>query len=269
MTNLPTSPEIRICKLETNKGFASANNIAFRQLSDVEYFITLNPDAFPRFDFIEKLEDAARDHPGYASFASRMMVDETTVDGAGDAYHVSGLAWRKFHKRRYFPDQHQSREVFSPCAGAAMYRAADLIQVGGFDDSFFCYMEDIDLGYRLQLKGKRCLYVPQANALHIGSAIVSKYPGFAVYYGHRNLVWTMVKNTPGPLLPLVLPAHLAMSVLLAAIFLARGQLRVYLRAKFDALHGPGRVWGQRKQIQKTRQGSCWRILRLYNFRLKQ
>jgi GT2 family glycosyltransferase len=269
MANLPANPEISICKLETNQGFASANNIAFRQLSDAEYFITLNPDAFPRFDFIEKLEDAARDHPGYASFATRTMVSETTVDGAGDVYHISGLAWRKFHNRRYVPDQHQPRDVFSPCAGAAMYRAADLIQVGGFDDSFFCYMEDIDLGYRLQLKGKRCLYVPEANALHIGSAIVSKYPGFAVYYGHRNLVWTMVKNTPGPLLPLVLPAHLAMSVLLAAIFLARGQLRVYLRAKFDALQGLGRVWGQRKQVQKTRQVSCWRVLRLYDFRLKQ
>jgi GT2 family glycosyltransferase len=130
-------------------------------------------------------------------------------------------------------------------------------------------MEDVDLGYRLQLKGKRCLYVPQANALHIGSAIVSKYPDFATYYGHRNLVWAMVKNTPGPLLPLVLPAHLAMSILLAAVFLARGQLRVYLRAKFDALQGLGRVWGQRKQVQKTRQVSCWRILRLYDFRLKQ
>lgn len=269
MANLPYIPGISICKLETNQGFASANNIGFRQLSDADYFITLNPDAFPRSDFIEKLEEAAKDHPGYASFATRTMASEATVDGAGDVYHISGLAWRKFHNRRYVPGQHQHREVFSPCAGAAMYRASDLIQVGGFDDSFFCYMEDIDLGYRLQLRGKRCLYVPEANALHIGSATVSKYPGFALYYGHRNLVWTLVKNTPGALLPLVLPAHLVMSILLVAIFLTRGQLRVYLRAKFDAIKGLGRVWGQRKQIQKTRQESSWRILRLYDFSLKQ
>lgn len=267
MDALSEYPELNICKLETNKGFAGANNIAFNKMATADYFITLNPDAFPEPDFIEKLEEAARDHPEYSSFASRMMLDINTVDGAGDAYHISGLAWRNLHNRRYYPDQHQAREVFAPCAGAAMYRAKDVIEMGGFDDSFFCYMEDIDLGYRLQLRGKRCLYVPGANVLHIGSAIVSKYPGFATYYGHRNMVWVLVKNTPNPLLLLALPAHLIMSILLAVVFLARGQSSLYMRAKIDALRGLGRVWNQRKHIQKTRRISSWRLLRLYEFGL--
>jgi GT2 family glycosyltransferase len=269
MANLPRCSTLRVHELETNQGFASANNFAFRQIEDADYFITLNPDAFPKPDFIERFEEAARDHPEYASFASRMMRDENTVDGAGDVYHISGIAWRSLYNQRYFSDRHQPCDVFAPCAGAAMYKANDLIEAGGFDDSFFCYMEDVDLGYRLQLKGRRCLYVPQATVIHLGSAITGKYPDFALYYGHRNLVWTLVKNTPAPLLPLIIPAHLLMTVVVGIVFLARGKFKPYLQAKIDAIRGLGRVLRQRKQVQNTRQISSWKILRLYNLRLKK
>lgn len=267
MTTLPVRSELRTHKLETNQGFASANNIAFQRIENADYIITLNPDAFPEADFIEKLEEAARGHPDYGSFATRMMLNEVTVDGAGDSYHISGLAWRNLHYRKYFPDKHHERDVFSPCAGAAMYSAKTIAEMGGFDDSFFCYMEDVDLGYRMQLSGKRCLYVPQAVVQHIGSAIVSKYPGFATYHGHRNLVWTLIKNTPGPLLPLVIPIHLLMSVVLGIIYLARGQSKVYWRAKIDSVRGLGKIWRQRKQVQKGRRITVWRLLQTYDLSL--
>lgn len=269
MANLPSVSTLKIHESETNQGFGSANNFAFRQIEDADYFITLNPDAFPKPDFIERFEEAAKDHPEYASFASRMMRDEDIVDGAGDVYHISGIAWRSLYNQRYFSDQHQACEVFAACAGAAMYKAKELIEAGGFDDSFFCYMEDVDLGYRLQLKGHRCRYVPQATVVHLGSAITGKYPDFALYHGHRNLVWSMVKNTPAPLLPIVIPAHLLMTVVVGMVFLSRGTLKPYLKAKIDAIRGLGRVLRQRKQVQKTRQISSWEILRLCNFRLKK
>jgi GT2 family glycosyltransferase len=269
LAGLPNKPELHVYKLEKNEGFATANNIAFHKINTADYFITLNPDAFASPDFIEQFEIAATQSPQYSSFASRMMVNDELVDGAGDTYHLSGLAWRNLHDKQYFPAEHQRRDVFSPCAGAAMYRARDIFEMNGFDDAFFCYMEDVDLGYRMQLKGKRCLYVPDATVVHIGSAIVSQYPGFSLYYGHRNLVWVLVKNTPGPLLPIVLPAHLAMSALLSIVYLLRGQLKVYLRAKGDALRGLPHAWHQRRNIQQSREISSWKVLKFLDFSLKR
>ena len=267
MARLPAHPDLRTHYLATNQGFAAANNIAFENIEGADYFITLNPDAFPEIDFVEKLEAAANSHPEYGSFATRMMQNHTTVDGAGDSYHISGLAWRNLHHRKYFPDRHFQRDVFAPCAGAAMYNASTIAELGGFDDAFFCYMEDVDLGYRMQLSGKRCLYVPEAAVQHIGSAIVSKYPGFAVYHGHRNLVWALIKNTPWSLLPLVLPIHLLMSIVLAIIYLARGQSKVYWRAKIDAARGLGKMWRKRAQVRALRKISVWKLLQAYDVSL--
>jgi GT2 family glycosyltransferase len=91
-------------------------------------------------------------------------------------------------------------EIFSPCAAAALYRRSALLEVGGFDEDFFCYVEDVDLGFRLRLAGYRCLYVPLSVAHHIGSGTTGgKNSDFSVYHGHRNLVWAFVKNMPGVL----------------------------------------------------------------------
>ena len=90
------------------------------------------------------------------------------------------------------------REVFSPCAAAALYRRSALVEIGGFDDDFFCYSEDVDLGFRLMLAGHSCLYVPTSVTHHVGSGTTGgQNSDFAVYHGHRNLVWTYVKDMPG------------------------------------------------------------------------
>lgn len=76
---------------------------------------------------------------------------------------------------------------------------------GGFDEDFFCYTEDVDLGFRLRLYGHRCLYVPAPVVEHVGSGITGTRSEFQLYHGHRNLVWTYVKNMPGRLFWLYLP----------------------------------------------------------------
>jgi len=250
-----------------NLGFAKANNIALKHLAGMDLIMTLNPDAFLRENCINALLDAAEKHPGFDSFACRMMRSDTHLDGAGDNYHRSGLVWRNQHGRVVNDSALIEQEVFSPCAGAAMYRRGVFDNVGGFDESYFCYVEDVDLGYRLQLAGKRCLYIPGAVVDHIGSAISDKYPGFAVYHGHRNLVWTLFKNTPLLLLLFMLPFHLIMTLALLPVFIIRGQWRDYLLAKRDAIKGLPRVWRQRKAIQKMRRISLRRLLTLYNYRL--
>lgn len=267
LLDLPNSSIVIVKALDRNIGFAAANNIGIACFPEVDFILTINPDAFMRNDCIKELVKGADDSPHYDSFACRMMSTNTILDGAGDSYHFSGLIWRSQHGKNLREEDLIEKQVFSPCAGAALYRRSALDEVGGFDENFFCYAEDIDLGYRLKIAGKRCLYVPDAVVDHIGSAISDKYPGFAVYHGHRNLAWVFVKNTPAPLLVLMLPLHLTMTLVLFFVFLVKGQSSIYLRAKKDAIKGLPRVWRQRKDIQKMRKISLWRLMRSFDYSL--
>lgn len=82
---------------------------------------------------------------------------------------------------------------FGACAAASVYPREAFDAVGGFDEDFFAYMEDIDLDFRLQLAGYPCLYLPNAFVKHVGSASTAPRSDFAVYHGHRNLPWVFIK----------------------------------------------------------------------------
>ena len=231
----------QVMPLDANTGFAHANNRAVAALDDCDYVALLNPDAFPEPDWLAALAAAAVRHPGAGSFASRLMRDggPAILDGAGDVYHVSGVAWRHGHglPLSEVPDALEVREVFSACAAAALYRRADWVAVGGFDERYFCYVEDVDLGFRLRLHGRTCWYVPDAVASHVGSAAAGVGSAFAVYHGHRNATWTFVKNMPGRLAWRYAPSHLFAAVAGVVWFAWRGQIAAYLRAKRDAIAG--------------------------------
>lgn len=251
---------------QTNLGFAAANNQAINLLGDAEWVVLLNPDAFPETDWLAQLMDAARNNPDYAMFASRQLMDgnHNLLDGDGDVYHISGLVWRAGHGMAVNEAVHEPREIFSPCAAAAMYRRDALMEVGGFDEDFFCYVEDVDLGFRLRLMGYRCLLVPSAVVRHIGSATTGgQRSDFSVYHGHRNLVWAYVKNMPGLLFWALLPLHILMNCATICMFAVRGKGRVILRAKRDAIKGLPRMRAKRKQIQRNRVVSVkaiWQVL---------
>jgi GT2 family glycosyltransferase len=157
-------------------------------------------------------------------------------------------------------------EVFSPCAASALYKADALSQVGGFDEDFFCYMEDIDLGFRLRLAGYRCMTVPDAEVLHVGSATTGKRSPFYVYYGQRNLVWTYFKNMPGVLFWLFLPLHVALNIAGLLRYALSGQFQVVWSAKYDAIHALPKIWKKRRGIQKSRQASLTEILKVLDKR---
>jgi GT2 family glycosyltransferase len=249
--------DLEVVANPVNIGFASANNRAVEQLDDCDVIATLNPDAFPDAGWLAALVDAAQRHPEAASFASRLLSAENTslLDGAGDVFHISGLAWRLGHHRfaQDVGEAERERPVFSACAAAALYRRADWLAAGGFDDRFFCYAEDVDLGFRLQLADRPCWYVPSAVALHMGSAAADLQSGFAVYHGHRNLEWTYLKNMPTGLLWRYMPLHIAASLAAVAWFTARGAGGSILRAKWDALRGLRQTLSERKRIQASRR----------------
>ena len=156
------------------------------------------------------------------------------------------------------------KEVFSPCAAAAMYRTDILLESGGFDEDFYCYFEDVDLGFRLRLKGYKCLLIPTAVVHHVGSATTGGQKSkFSVYHGHRNLVWAYIKNMPGVLFWLLLPNHILLNVISIGWFVLRGQGSVIFRAKWDAIMGITTMWKKRKVIQSNRVASLkeiWRVL---------
>jgi GT2 family glycosyltransferase len=245
---------------KVNVGFAAANNRCVARLTDCDFVATLNPDAFPQPDWLINLADAADRHPDAASFASRLVSaeDVSRLDGIGDVFHVSGLAWRRGHQQRSAEllDAEREHPIFSACAAAALYRRSDWIDTGGFDERFFCYAEDVDLGFRLQLADRICWYVPSAVALHIGGAASSLRSGFAVYHGHRNLEWVYLKNMPAGLLIRYLPLHLLASLFAVFWFTASGAGSAIIRAKIDALRGVRQTLRERRRVQAGRRVSA-------------
>lgn len=260
-------PSVRVIALEQNTGFARGNNLAIEVVSnESEWFALINPDAFAQPRWLEALLAAAESNPEFDVFGSQLVhaADSTLLDGTGDAYHISGLVWRTAHGVPVSALGESECEIFSPCAAAALYRRSAFEKFGGFDEDFFCYGEDVDLGFRLRLAGYRCLYVPQSVAHHVGSGTTGgKGSDFSVYHGHRNLVWLFVKDMPGLLFWLLLPLHVALNLVSIVWFAFRGQGAVILRAKRDALFGLPTMWRKRQQIQKARVasvGDIWRVL---------
>ncbi len=246
--------QIEVVRNPDNVGFAAANNQALRMLQrdpHIQFVALLNPDAFPDTTWLAELVDAAQQYPDYDALASRMMIAGThdTIDGLGDVYHVSGLAWRARHGRSLQPLDLNGQEVFGVCAGAGFYRLSALTQLGGFDDELFCYLEDVDLSFRLRRMGRRCRYVPSAVVWHVGGVSTRDNATFPLYYGHRNMIIVYLKNMPTALLLLTLPLHIAVNLIGVIRSLWRGDSSVVLRAKYDALHAIRRVIVQRRELE--------------------
>jgi len=244
--------DLHVIQLKSNLGFAVANNIG-AHLARGKWLALLNADAFPEPDWLEKLLQTAEGYPEFSCFSSRQIQanNPSFLDGAGDAYHVSGLAWRiglGYPSKQYGLN---SLELFSPCAAAAMYSREAFLEVGGFDEDFFSYFEDVDLGFRLQLRGYRCLYVPDAVVHHIGSATFGERSDFAFYHAHRNLIWTFVKNMPSTMLWRYLPAHLMANAIYVLYYTLHGRGKVLWRAKWDAIKELSKFIIKRREIQRN------------------
>jgi GT2 family glycosyltransferase len=245
----------------TNIGFAAACNRGIAAAT-TEFIALLNPDAFPESGWLAALVTAARAFPACAAFGSRQMLAgrSKVLDGIGDRWHVTGLSYRDGHGRPLTPADLELREIFSPCAAAALYRRSALLAVGGFDEDYFCFGEDVDLGYRLRLAGYGARSVPDAVVEHVGGGST---PGnVATYYGHRNVVWTLVKNTPGPLLVISLLGHICQSILVGIVLGFRGRGRAFFRGKQDAVRGLAAAFRKRRFVQAGRKVSTWTICQM-------
>jgi GT2 family glycosyltransferase len=256
---------VEVIRLSSNVGFARANNIAAASAHRFDFLALLNPDAFPEPGWLAALVGAAEREPTVAAFASQIRLAATPeyLDGAGDSYHVSGRAWRNGHQASWAEWPSADAEVFAPCAAAALYRRDAFEDVHGFDEGYFCYFEDVDLGFRLRLRGYRCIYVHSAVVRHVSSALRGYRSDFAVYHGERNAVWTFVKDMPAPLLWLYLPQHLALNIASLMYYPRRRQGKVVWKAKLDAVRGLPAVLRRRRQVQHERRVDVWALRRAF------
>ena len=248
------SLDLHVKKLTSNHGFAAANNIA-AYFARGKWLALLNTDAFPEPDWLEKLLQATEKYPEYSFFSSRQVQanNPNLMDGAGDAYHVSGVTWKRY--LGYPANQYglEQIEVFSSCGAAAFYSRQAFLDVNGFDEDFFSYLEDVDLGFRLRLRGYRCLYVPEAMVYHVGSATLGTASDFSLYHFHRNLIWSFVKNMPSGLLWKYLFQHIVANIVYSTNYIVRGRGKILWKAKLDAIHGLSKALYKRREIQSRKK----------------
>jgi GT2 family glycosyltransferase len=195
---------------------------------------------------------AAAERHAAAAAGSLQLKDEAPdlLDGAGDVCHISGLAWRGLFGKPVSTAPKEDCEIFSPCAAAALYDRQAFIDLGGFYERFFCYYEDVDLGFRLRLSGHRAILAPRARVRHVGSASSGgRHSDFAVYHGFRNTVWAFAKNMPARALPYALPMHVGMICALLALNATRPTIRPALRGLRSALTGIRPVLRDRIALQ--------------------
>jgi GT2 family glycosyltransferase len=252
-------PTVRQIANPVNFGFAVGMNRAVAQ-STGEWIGLINPDAFIDAGWLEAMKAAIAQYPDVKIFTSLQRDAEhpDRLDGAGDALTFFGFPYRAGigHK---VPADMEIAEVFAPCGAAMLIRRDLWEQLGGFDEDFFCYCEDADLGFRARLLGERCLFVPDAIVSHIGSASLGVRSDFALYHGYRNRLWLYLKTMPLALLILTLPIHIGLTLAGAFKDTLKGKGRLVFHALRDASQGLRPILEHRKLIQKTRQIGSLRL----------
>ena len=247
-------PFVRLVRNSENRGFAVAGNQG-AGLARGRWYVLLNPDAFAEPDWLAELVAAAERHPQVRSFTSRQMMADApgVLDGLGDVMSIWGIPYRGGYMSRDTGQAFEG-EVFSPC-GAAMMIDRDLfLGLGGFYAPYFCYGEDVDLGYRLQLTGEPTLLVPSAVIHHLGSASSGgRKSEFAVFHGTRNRFWGVYKNTPWTLLLLVIPLHIAAVIFISSRRPNWPHAGIVWRAFVDSLKGLPGILRDRRGVQASRR----------------
>lgn len=191
---------VKLIENSRNMGFAPAVNQGISNAKH-EYIFSLNNDTEVKKGSIRHMVELISSKEDIFSVQAKMLQynNKDLIDDVGDEYNL--LAWTKKTGENHKSDEYtQVKEIFSSCAGAAMYRKSLLNELGMFDDSFFAYMEDVDLALKSRINGYRNLLCPQAVVYHIGSATSgSRHNEFKVRLAARNNVWVVYKNIPIPL----------------------------------------------------------------------
>jgi GT2 family glycosyltransferase len=189
--------DFKIIQNDKNMGFAPAVNQGIR-IADCEYVVMFNNDAFARPDWLSNLVKTADRDKNIFSVGSLMIqhYNRHLTDDAGDYVPLFGWTCKRgdgLSIERY----QKERRIFSACGGAALYRKSLLDKIGYFDESFFAYGEDVDLGWRANNFGYKNIFQPKAVCYHIASATTGgRYNAFKAEKSGQNTLLLLYKNMP-------------------------------------------------------------------------
>jgi GT2 family glycosyltransferase len=224
-------PDVRVLALGANTGFAHAANRGIAAAAG-ELVALINTDIELEPDWLALMCPPLSDDRRVAAVACKMLAldDRRAIYDAGDVLRRDGACVQRGRFERDDGRYDTPGDVFGACAGAAVYRRSAVLAVGGFDERFFAYVEDVDLALALRRGGWRCRYVP-AVALHAGEGSSPQLPGAHHFYVQRNTLLLVAKAFPVRWLPLV--AYRQLSWLREAV--RERRLGIHLRACAAAL----------------------------------
>jgi GT2 family glycosyltransferase len=273
---------IHLVQNSINLGFAGGNNVGIR-VSRGKYILLLNNDATADPRWVEELVKVAESDPGIGMCASKIYsFDEPGIlDSAGGLLiYRDGLSRGRGRLERDQGQYDCVEEVLLPSGCACLYRRKMLDQIGLFDEDFFAYSDDTDLGLRGRIAGWRCVYVPTAIAFHRYSASAGRYSPLKAFLAERNRVWVAIKNFPLPALilsPLFTLWRLFLHVYallrkrgvtgrFTERYTTRSLFLTILKAYGSAIVHLPKMWTKRKLILRTRKVSgsvIYSWLRIY------
>jgi len=192
-------PKLRLIKNPINTGFAKANNQGIMAATG-EFILTLNNDTVLDKDFLSALMIAAVGaDPKIGMWATKILSlsDKTSIDSVGGLLlYPDGLARGRGRLERDSTQYNDLSKILLPSACAALYRKKMLDKIGLFDEDFFAYCEDTDLGLRARLLGWEAASVPAAICFHSYSATSGGYSTFKAFHVERNRAYVLIKNFP-------------------------------------------------------------------------
>jgi len=259
-------PAVQVVALAQNLGFAGGVNAGIRAARG-ELIVLLNNDTEADPNWLAELVRALQAHPeaGLAASKLRLFDRRDVLHSAGDLYRLDGIPDSRGVWQRDDGRFDNDRWVFSGCGGAVAYRRSMLDEIGLFDPDFYFNLEDVDLAWRAQLAGYRCIFAPAAIVYHkvsaTGGGVVSSF------YTGRNTIWVIAKNYPGSLLRRYWPRIVAAQIHIAweALRAWRGAAaRARLRGQMAGLLGIPRMLARRRAIQQSRRVSDAYLEKLLN-----
>ncbi len=226
-----TAPDATFLRLGRNRGFAGAANAGIC-VARGEWISILNNDTEAEPGWLAECMAAGERHPRAAFLAAKILQfdERNRIFGAGDCFLRAGIGYRRGQERLDCEELRSEAEVFSACGCAALYRRSALEERGGFDERFFAYLEDVELGLRLRMAGHSGWYVPKAIVFHHGGATSGgEFSALAVRLRTRNAILLILKCLPGRLIWRCALPMIFTQVFWLARVLRHGRFWSYLR----------------------------------------
>ena len=250
-------PEVRVLPLKANIFFSGAVNTGIQRTRG-EVVVLLNNDTEAEPTWLAELVGALERHPEAGLAASKILLFDRRdiLHSAGDFVGLDGIPGNRGVWQRDNGQFDEETYVFSACAAAAAYRRSLLEELGGFDEDFVGYCEDVDLSFRAQLAGYRCIFAPRARVYHRLSATGGG--PLASYLCGRNFIYLIAKNMPSSLLARYWPRILAAQLRYMGASLRHFRepaARARLRGQLAGIMGLPRMLRKRREVQARRRAA--------------